>query len=142
VALGGLRRLNRGSNVARLINARAVDEFDAALEPRFPDCRRTHTQGSGSPRFLSKNDIFPSKTTASGAPGAHLAGLGERLAFERIDPGLRPARSRFAASARGYSVLRNGDRKRRLSEDSKRDNDHNELSVLANSFQSPVRLSN
>jgi hypothetical protein len=33
-------------------------------------------------------------------------------------------------------------KKRRLREDSKRDNDHNEVSVLANSFHFPVHLSN
>jgi hypothetical protein len=62
-----------------------------------------------------------------------------------IDAPARPVDLRdLAFQRRRGAILCSGMtiEKRRLSEDSKRDNDHNELSVLANSFPSPVRLSN
>ena len=122
-----------------MTNARAVDEFDAALELRFRDVAEPTRSVAVHREILVEEQDLPEHDDRFRCAGVHPAGLGERLAFERIDPGF-DLRDLGLQRRRG-AILRPGvaSEKRRLPEDSKHDNDHNELSVLANSFHFRTR---
>ena len=117
-----------------MIDDRAVDEFDATLEPRFRVVAEPTGGVAVHREILVEEQHLSEHDDRFRCAGVHVAGLGERLAFARIDPGfdLRD----LGLQCRRRTILCPGisREKRRLPEDSKRDNDHNELSVLASSF--------
>jgi hypothetical protein len=117
-----------------LINARPVDEFDATLEPRFRVVAEPTRSVTVHRKILVVEQHLSEHDDRFKCAGVYLAGLGERLAFERIDPGfdLRD----LGLHRRRRTILCPGisSEKRRPPENSRRDNDHNELSVLASSL--------